>query len=108
MAPKIFKQTCQINWEQPAQQVHNFVRGLSPYPAAWTVLEDKQFKVFSGRVVENASKMEPGSYTTDGKTFLHVQCGDGTSYTIEELQMEGKKRMKIQDFLRGFTFQHAV
>ncbi|MBC3542094.1 methionyl-tRNA formyltransferase [Rufibacter sediminis] len=108
MAPKIFKQTCQIDWEQPAQQIHNFIRGLSPYPAAWTILEDKQFKVFSGQILENGSKTEPGTYTTDGKTYLHITCGNGTAYAIEELQMEGKKRMNIQDFLRGFTFQQAI
>ncbi|WP_207432207.1 methionyl-tRNA formyltransferase [Sabulibacter ruber] len=108
MAPKIFKQTCQIDWNQPAEQVHNFVRGLSPYPAAWTVLEGKQFKVFSGRILENPAETAPGTYTTDGKNFLHVQCGEGTAYAVEELQMEGKKRMKIQEFLRGFTFQQAV
>ncbi|WP_205499755.1 methionyl-tRNA formyltransferase [Rufibacter psychrotolerans] len=108
LAPKIFKQTCQIDWNQPAQQVHNFVRGLSPYPAAWTVLEGKQFKVFSGQVLENSAETAPGTYTTDGKNFLHVHCGENTAYAVEELQMEGKKRMKIQEFLRGFTFQHAV
>ncbi|WP_210486191.1 methionyl-tRNA formyltransferase [Rufibacter aurantiacus] len=108
MAPKIFKQTCQIDWNQPAQQVHNFVRGLSPYPAAWTVLEEKQFKVFSGRILENGPETQPGTYSTDDKSYLHITCGNGTTYAVEELQMEGKKRMNIQDFLRGFTFQQAI
>lgn len=108
LAPKIFKETCQINWEQPAEQVHNFVRGLSPYPAAWAVLEGKQFKIFKGRAVPDTTTAAPGTYATDGKTYLHIHCGAGTTYAVEELQMEGKKRMPIQDFLRGFTFQHAV
>lgn len=108
MAPKIFKQTCQIDWQQPAPKVHNFVRGLSPYPAAWTILEEKQFKVFAGHVLDFKIHSSPGSYTTDGKTYLYLQCGEDTAYAIDELQMEGKKRMTIQDFLRGFTFQHAI
>ncbi|MFC0606211.1 methionyl-tRNA formyltransferase [Rufibacter quisquiliarum] len=108
-APKIFKQTCQIDWQQPAAQVHNFVRGLSPYPAAWTVLEGKQFKILAGHAVAVSSHGQaPGSYTTDGKDFLQVQCGEGTAYAVEELQMEGKKRMGIKDFLRGYTFQQAL
>ncbi|GAA4301996.1 methionyl-tRNA formyltransferase [Nibribacter koreensis] len=105
MAPKIFKETCQINWNQPAEKVHNFIRGLSPYPAAWTVLEGKQFKVLKGEVTSAESALELSTIQTDNKTFLHIQCANGTAYSILELQMEGKKRMSIQDFLRGYTFQ---
>ncbi|MGV3539784.1 MAG: methionyl-tRNA formyltransferase [Rufibacter sp.] len=108
LAPKIFKQTCQIDWSQPAEKVHHFVRGLSPYPAAWTILEDKQFKVFKGHVSSPAGGHDAGTYSTDGKNYLHLYCGDDRAYAVEELQMEGKKRMGIQEFLRGFTFQHAV
>lgn len=108
MAPKIFKQTCQIDWHQPAEKVHNFIRGLSPYPAAWTILEKKQFKIFSGRALYTMPPAAAGAYATDGSTYLHIQCGAGSAYAVEELQMEGKKRMHIQDFLRGFTFQHAL
>jgi len=108
MAPKIFKQTCELDLTQPAENVHNFVRGLSPYPAAWLVLEGKTFKIFKGAVVPPNPFGAPGTYASDSKTFLHLQCGYNTAYAVEELQMEGKKRMNIQDFLRGFTFQHAV
>jgi len=97
-APKLFKETCEINWDWSGIQVHNFVRGLSPYPAAWTVLNGMQFKVFSLEL--DHSKLEPGQVSSDNKTFIKVGCGEG-AVLIKELQMQGKKRMKIEDFLRG-------
>ncbi|QHL87005.1 methionyl-tRNA formyltransferase [Nibribacter ruber] len=105
MAPKIFKETCQINWNQPAEKVHNFVRGLSPYPAAWAILEGKQFKILKGEAISAETTLPAGTLQTDNKKYIHLQCADGTAYSILELQMEGKKRMSVQDFLRGFNFQ---
>jgi len=103
-APKIFKETCEINWNQPAQQVRDFIRGLSPYPAAWTRFQDKTFKIFKTEALENAGyTLAPGEIVTDNKTFLHVQAGAG-ALAILDLQMEGKKRMPVQDLLRGYTF----
>lgn len=107
-APKIFKETCQINWNQPAQTIQNFVRGLSPYPTAWTVFEDKTFKIFKTETVgKSTKKVEPGQVITDGKNFIHVQTADGI-LNILDLQMEGKKRMSIPELLRGFTFKNAL
>lgn len=103
-APKIFKETCEINWNQPAEKVRDFIRGLSPYPAAWTRIGDKSFKIFKSEVLENAAyTSEPGQIETDNKTFLHVQSAAGI-IAILDLQMEGKKRMPLQDLLRGYTF----
>ncbi|WP_187263290.1 methionyl-tRNA formyltransferase [Pontibacter beigongshangensis] len=103
-APKIYKETCQINWNQPAVQIRNFIRGLSPYPAAWTRLQDKTFKIFKTEVLPDAAyDLAPGQIRTDNKTFLHVQTADG-ALAIHDLQMEGKKRMQLADFLRGFNF----
>ncbi|MEJ8801696.1 methionyl-tRNA formyltransferase [Pontibacter sp. H249] len=103
-APKIFKETCEINWNQPAQQVRNFIRGLSPYPSAWTRFQDKTFKIFKVEALENAAyTSEPGTIHTDNKTYLHVQTAAG-AISILDLQMEGKKRMSVQDLLRGYTF----
>ncbi|MDG1276388.1 MAG: methionyl-tRNA formyltransferase [Algoriphagus sp.] len=103
-APKIFKETCEINWGNSAESIHNLVRGLSPYPAAWTSLDGKNCKIFKTAVSEsNLSKTEVGGYSTDGKTFLKFQTGDGV-LEILELQLEGKKRMNIGDFLRGYNF----
>lgn len=104
-APKIFKDTCQINWDQPAEGVRNFIRGLSPYPAAWTILNGKNFKVFKVETLENTGyTSEPGTIHTDNKTYLHIQTAAG-AITILDLQMEGKKRMPVQDLLRGYKFE---
>ena len=109
-APKIFKETCQINWNQTSEHVMNFVRGLSPYPAAWAVIENKTYKIFkvmkpSPRPSDTPLPGERGRgegtiYTTDDKTYLYVKTSDGW-ISIEELQPEGKKKMTIQEFLRG-------
>ena len=100
-APKIFKETCEIDWTQPSEQIYNFIRGLSPYPAAWTHLAGKKFKIYGAKKTSFASAGEnPGDFKTDNKTFLHIQTG-GSPLAITELQMEGKKRMDIESFLRG-------
>jgi methionyl-tRNA formyltransferase len=104
-APKIFKETCEINWNQPARQVRDFIRGLSPYPAAWTRFDGKTFKIFKTEVLENtAYTVAPGQIKTDNKTYLHVQTAAG-ALSILDLQMEGKKRMPVQDLLRGYKFE---
>lgn len=100
-APKIFKETCKIDWTKSSQEVYDFIRGLSPYPAAWTVLNGTQFKIFRTERLELAKAgNQPGDFSTDNKTYLHIQSG-GNALSITELQMQGKKRMKIEDFLRG-------
>ena len=116
-APKIFHETCQINWNQPMKKVYDFIRGLSPYPAAWSEFEDakgkkQSVKIFSTSIVERvftASELmpKPGEMLTDGKTYLHVMCQNGL-LSINELQMAGKKRMPIADFLRGFEMKERM
>tara|TARA_R110002012_G_scaffold270024_4_gene454360 strand:- start:54270 stop:55154 length:885 start_codon:yes stop_codon:yes gene_type:complete len=96
-APKIFRETCEINFEQPTEQVVDFIRGLSPYPTAWTTLMGKTVKVYKARKVEQKGEKEMMS---DSKTYLYLKTADGY-ISIEELQMEGKKRMDIEEFLRG-------
>ncbi|MCH7409707.1 methionyl-tRNA formyltransferase [Belliella sp. DSM 111904] len=101
-APKIFKETCEIDWNKDAISIHNLIRGLSPYPAAWTTLHDKVCKIFKTSVRENESKsLNTGAFSSDGKTYLTFQTAKG-SIDILELQLEGKKRMNIEDFLRGY------
>jgi methionyl-tRNA formyltransferase len=103
-APKIFKDTCEIKWNMPATSIKNFIRGLSPYPAAWTRLNDKTFKIFKVAVLDNIKyELEPGQIHTDNKTYVHIQTAEGV-ISILDLQMEGKKRMGVQDLLRGYTF----
>ncbi len=98
-APKIFKETCEIDWKTTSSQLRNFVRGLSPYPAAWTTLNGRNFKIF--RVTEpHGAPADPGSVRTDNSTYLYVATNDGW-IAVEELQAEGKKRMRIGDYLKG-------
>jgi methionyl-tRNA formyltransferase len=100
-APKLFKETMQINWGKPANEINNFIRGLSPYPAAHTILAGKQLKVYKAHAKEETHGVDHGTYQTDNSTYLRFATTDGWVY-IEELQLEGKKRMNIADFLRGF------
>ncbi len=100
-APKIFKEDTVINWHQSTHEVYNFVRGLSPYPAAITELGSKKIKVFSTEKIQESHTVPPGTYETDNATYLRFACTDGWLY-VKELQMEGKKRNAISDFLRGF------
>ncbi|MFN6378765.1 MAG: methionyl-tRNA formyltransferase [Flavobacteriales bacterium] len=100
-APKIFKEDCKIDWSLSVNQIHNKVRGLSPYPAAWTVLGDKTAKIFSGKKIEESHSNPVGSLQSDGKKYLNIACSDGY-YSITELQYEGKKRMGVEEFLRGW------
>ncbi|MEO0333799.1 MAG: methionyl-tRNA formyltransferase [Bacteroidota bacterium] len=108
LAPKIHRETCQIDWSQPAEQIRNFVRGLSPYPAAWTELtladgSKKNCKIFSvNHADQSATDYSPGDFITDNKAYLHMRANDGW-LAVEELQLEGKRRMTIDELLRGTT-----
>jgi methionyl-tRNA formyltransferase len=101
-APKIFKETCQIDWNKPAGQVRNFIRGLSPYPAAWTYLAGKTCKIFDAYMADyqSSERIEPGQYIIDGGQ-LYFACSPGY-LAIADLQIEGKKRLEVAEFLRGF------
>jgi len=98
-APKIFKETCEINWDQPTDRVYDFIRGLSPYPAAWTMLNDSQLKIFKTEKVEGR-RLAVGEFVTDNKKELLFGTTDG-ALAVLELQLQGKRRMGIEDFLRG-------
>lgn len=99
-APKIFKETCQIDWLQPTEKVYNLIRGLSPYPTAFTQLNGKVFKIFKAEKNINEPGIQPGGFLTDQKTFLKFACTDGF-ISATDVQLEGKKRMGIEEFLRG-------
>lgn len=100
-APKIFRETCEIDWNKPAVEIHNLVRGLSPYPAAWTTLNGLSCKVFKTKLIDFEGNAQPGEYRSDGKSYLHFRTSDGW-LAVEELQIEGKRRMAVGDFLRGY------
>ncbi len=99
-APKIFKETCQIDWLQPVENIYNLIRGLSPYPTAFTTLNGKVFKIFAAEKQLIEPGILPGGFLTDSKTFLKFACADGF-IVAKDVQLEGKKRMGIEEFLRG-------
>jgi len=100
-APKIFHDTCEINFQQETQKVYNFIRGLSPYPAAWTTIDGKECKILIASKSESShSIMDAGSIYTDGKKTLNIKTLDG-SIDVLELKMAGQRAMKINEFLAG-------
>jgi methionyl-tRNA formyltransferase len=105
-APKLFKETCKIHWNNNCEKIYNLIRGLSPYPAAFTEFMDKNnqtvgIKIFSSEMEEANHSYAIGTVVSDGKLFLKVACTNGFIH-IKELQMAGKKRMQVEEFLRGF------
>ena len=102
-APKIFTETCRIDFHKTVDEVHNLVRGLSPFPGAFTTLDGKTLKLFRTEKSREQPSIAAGQWQTDGKTFLRFACADGF-ITVKELQLEGKKRMQTEEFLRGYRF----
>lgn len=107
-APKIFKETCRIDWSASGDTVRNLVRGLSPYPAAWSELHKEGASPIGVKIFRVHAETcpadrlpAPGTLVTDGRTFMKVACADGYLF-LEELQLAGKKRMAVADLLRGF------
>lgn len=126
-APKIFTETCKIDFTKTTAEVHNLIRGLSPFPGAFTELSGKALKIFRAeKLVRPLEAARPGStigqtdatlqaaksvpidsapaFATDGKTYLHFACSDGY-ISVKELQLEGKKKMSVIDFLKGYRFE---
>lgn len=105
-APKIFKETCRIDWNQPVKRVYDFIRGLSPHPSAWTELLQPDggpivMKIFETEKIAEAHQLLPGTLLTDGKTYIRIAATDGF-IGIRSLQLPGKKRLKTDELLRGF------
>ena len=107
-APKIFKDTCQIDWSKDIHSIHNHIRGLSPYPTSWTILSNgKILKVYKSSKEASTHEANIGSILTDGKSHLKVAV-QGGFICLEEIQLAGKKRMSISDFLRGFQINETL
>jgi len=107
-APKIFKENCKINWKKSVEEVHNFIRGLSPYPTAWTEVK-KENEILSLKVFRTSREIAEhqnvfGTVLSDGKTFAKVAVKDGFVLLLD-LQLAGRKKMNIEEFLRGFSFE---
>ena len=104
-APKIFNEDCRINWKSDIKELYNFIRGLSPYPAAWTIFIDtegnrKKTKIFFSEPIAEKHNFKAGTIVSDQKTYLKVAAKNGFM-DIKKLQLEGKKKMQIDEFLRG-------
>lgn len=106
-APKIFRETCEIDWTKPAKEIHNHIRGLAPYPAAWTLFEVSgkmvNFKIYESEIISESHDLAQGTIVTDNKTTLRIAVQDGF-IDILELQMSGKRKMKTRELLNGFSF----
>jgi methionyl-tRNA formyltransferase len=101
-APKIFTETCKIDFTKTVDEVHNLIRGLSPFPGAFTMLNGKVLKIYKD-IRHDGCKPSDALYETDGKTFLKFACANGF-IDVKELQLEGKKKMTVEEFLRGYRF----
>jgi len=99
-APKIFKEDCLIDWTQPAKNIYNKIRGLSPIPTAYALLNGKILKIYRANYEIEACDVQPGHFITDRKTYLKFAASDGF-VSLNEVQLEGKKQMGIEEFLRG-------
>lgn len=102
-APKIFTETCRINWNLPVDRIYDLVRGLSPYPAAFTELDGKKLKIFSSEKEFAIHTDVPGTMQTDHRSWIKFAAADGY-LQLSEIQLEGKKKMNVADFLRGYRF----
>jgi methionyl-tRNA formyltransferase len=100
-APKLFKEDCRIDWHQPALSIHNRIRGLSPFPSAFTLHDGRILKIFRSQVLPTASTEEPGTVLVTPRSF-HVASSD-SMLALKELQVEGRTRMGVEEFLRGYN-----
>jgi methionyl-tRNA formyltransferase len=102
-APKIFTDTCRINWHDTTDRIHNQIRGLSPFPGAFTEMEGKTLKLYRSKKEKQQHPQQPGTIVSDHKTYLKFACKDGYIH-VTDIQLEGKKRMQVTDFLRGYQW----
>ncbi len=103
-APKIFTETCKIDWNNKADDIFNLIRGLSPHPCAFSYLRNKVMKIYFGKKEIGNHYFANGDVQTDGKTYLKFTCADGFIHCTD-IQLQGKKRMKTEDFLRGYKIK---
>lgn len=105
-APKIFTETCTIDWKKSCNEIYNLVRGLSPYPGAVTSLNGKLLKIYKCNKEQNEHSSEPGKVISDNKSYIKFACSDGL-IRVTEIQPEGKKRMAVEDYLRGNKIENV-
>lgn len=103
-APKIFHEDCHIDFDKPVREVHNFIRGLSPHPCAWCILDDLQLNVFKAEVIKDTHEELPGTIRSDRKKNLQIAASDGW-VSLKYIQLSGRKRMDIASFLNGYKVE---
>lgn len=101
-APKLFKENCEIDWTKSAKEIYNFIRGLSPYPTAWTMIKDVVYKIYKASYEVVKQNYPPAHTETDNKNYIKVACKDGW-IILKEIQMEGRKKMNVREFLNGYN-----
>lgn len=106
-APKLFSETCEINSNQTLSQIHNFVRGLNPFPTAWTSLDDKKLKVYGISMEEAEDDNEVGRWFSDQKSYLKMKVSNGYIHVLD-LQLQGKRRMVVKEFLNGYQLKEQT
>lgn len=100
-APKLYHETCQINWNRPVDDVYNFIRGLSPFPTAWTEMDDLKLQIIACKKQKLDREIVAGKIHSNGKNEMKISCNDG--YIVcEEIKLQGKRKMNIVDFLNGY------
>ncbi|MCL2413424.1 MAG: methionyl-tRNA formyltransferase, partial [Bacteroidales bacterium] len=105
LAPKIFKQDCEIDWKKNTIDIERLIRGISPYPTAFSRLtDDLSVKIFDAEIANYSNSGEPAQIHTDEKTYVYVCCGDGQWLSLKSIQLSGKKRLNIEEVLKGFDF----
>ncbi|MDB4335095.1 methionyl-tRNA formyltransferase [bacterium] len=109
-APKIFKNDCKLDWNNSSETIFNMIRGLSPYPAAWTEFKDADGKIYSAKLfdaeIDNSTRIGAGKVNTDGKSYLTFGTLNG-AIKVKSIQLAGKKRMKLTDLLNGFNIDNS-
>jgi methionyl-tRNA formyltransferase len=111
-APKIYKETCRIDWSKSTMELYNFVRGLSPYPASWTEITSLEGEKLGLKIFESATEIckhnfPAGKLLTDNKTFIKIATFDGYLQLVS-IQLAGKKRMKVDELLRGYKLNTSI
>ncbi|MFM7710726.1 MAG: methionyl-tRNA formyltransferase, partial [Ferruginibacter sp.] len=99
-APKLFTETCAIHWNSSCQDIHNLVRGLSPFPGAFTFINGKRWKIYQVRPETDSLSVTPGTIETDNKTYVRIAATTGWVY-LHDIQVEGKRKMSTEEYLRG-------
>lgn len=99
-APKLFHETCEINWNQTTDKIYDFIRGLNPFPTAWTTFEGQELKIYWADRDTIEHNEQPGTINTDGKNYLRIASQDGYLY-VKDLKLQGKRRMDVKSFLNG-------